>query len=91
MSKKTNPRKKPLSQADIKKAKNLIAAEMVENVWTLVFSVLRDKENATTEDLHRIWGEINDLSDSVLLGYVNMSDLKNVLKQEEGLVFTRGR
>ena len=88
---KINPRKKPVTQADIKKAKELIAAEMIENVWTLVFSVLRDKENATTEDLHRIWGEINDLSDSISQGYVSLSDLKNALKQEEGLVFTRGR
>ena len=89
--KKINPRKKPATQADIKKAIARVADEIEEDVWALVFTVLRDKENNTTEDLHRIWDEINNLADSVRQGYVSFSDLKDTLKQEEGLVFTRGR
>lgn len=88
---RTNPKNKVVTQADIKKIKQTIADEMLEISKVLFFTVLLDKEGMSSEDLHRILGEVNDLSDSILLGYVNISDLKNTLKQEQGLVFTRGR
>lgn len=84
--KKVNPRKKVVTQADLKKIKNEVADEMTEITWVIFFNVLRDKEGFTTEDLQRVWGEVSDLSDSIIKGYVSISDLKNVLKQEEGLV-----
>lgn len=85
--KKVNPNKKPVTQADLKKAKNEAVSEAIETAWAIFFTALRDKEGFTTEDLQRLWGEVNDLSDSIVQGYVNVADLKNVLKQEEGLVF----
>lgn len=85
--KKVNPRKKPVTQADLNKAKNAAISEAIEMAWSIMFTVLRDKEGFTTEDLQRTWGEVNNLSDSIVQGYVNVADLKNVLKQEEGLVF----
>lgn len=85
--KKVNPTKKHVTQADLKKAKNEAVSEAIEMTWAIFFTVLRDKEGFTTEDLQRIWGEVNDLSESIVQGYVNVADLKNVLKQEEGLVF----
>ncbi len=85
--KKVNPTKQPVTQADLKKAKNAAVSEAIETAWAIFFTVLRDKEGHKTEDLQRIWGHINDLSDSIVQGYVNVADLKNVLKQEEGLVF----
>lgn len=85
--KKVNPTKKPVTQADLKKAKNEAVSEAIEMTWAIFFTVLRDKEGYATEDLQRIWGEVNDLSESIVQGYVNVADLKNVLRQEEGLVF----
>lgn len=85
--KKVNPNKKLVTQADLNKAKNAAISEAIEMTWAIFFSVLRDKEGYTTEDLQRIWEEVNDLSDSIVQGYVNVADLKNVLKQEEGVVF----
>lgn len=85
--KKVNPNKKPVTQADLNKAKNAAVSEAIEMTWAIFFTVLRDKEGHKTEDLQRIWGHINDLSESIVQGYVNVADLKNVLKQEEGVVF----
>lgn len=85
--KKVNPRKKPVTQADLNKAKNAAISEAIEMTWAIFFNVLRDKEGYTTEDLQRTWSEVNNSSDSIVQGYVNVADLKNVLKQEEGLVF----
>lgn len=85
--KKVNPRKKPVTQADLNKAKNAAISEAIEMTWAIFFNVLRDKEGYTTEDLQRVWGEVNNLSDSIVQGYVNVADLKYILKQEEGVVF----
>lgn len=85
MKKKINPKKKPVTQADLKKAKNEAQSIAVEIAWTIIFSVLRDKEGFAEEDLRRVWNEVNSLSDSIVQGYVNISDLKNALKQEAGL------
>lgn len=85
--KKVNPNKKPVTQADLNKAKNAAISEAIEMTWAIFFNVLRDKEGFTTEDLKRVWDEVNDLSDSIVQGYVNVTDLKHVLKQEEGVVF----
>ena len=39
----------------------------------------------TVEELQRIWDKVNDVSDSVAKGYVNVSDLRNVLREEYGI------
>lgn len=83
--KKTNPRRIPVTQADINKAKREVTNKITEYVWSIVFTVLRDKEGYTTEDLRRVWSEIEDLTDSVAKGYCTVSDLKHILKIEEGI------
>lgn len=83
--KKVNPRKKPVTQADLKKAKDAAIDEAVGMVWAIFFTVLRDKEGFAFEDLQRVWNEVNDLSDSINQDYVNIADLKNVLKKEAGV------
>ena len=41
-----------------------------------------EKENADAEILHRVWDEVNDLSDSINQGYVTEADLRRVLREE---------
>lgn len=84
--KKVNPKRKPVSQADINRAKNEAVNEAVKIGWVIFFTVMRDKEGYSTEDLKRLWAEINDLADGIAQGYVNVADLSNVLKEEEGMV-----
>ena len=86
MKKKVNPRRRPVTQADINKAKNSAVEDACELAQTIVFSVLRDKEGFTNEDLRRVWDEVTSLSESIVQGYVSVADLKNVLKQEAGII-----
>ena len=88
MGKKTNPRRVPVTMADLNRAKAQARDEGTEAALVIIFSVLRDKENAENEDLKRVYDEVNDLSDSVIKGYTTIPDLKNVLKQEAGITFS---
>lgn len=85
MARKTNPRRRPMNQADVLKAKEDATSEAISYALALFFTVLADKEHAQNEDLMRIWNEINELSQSVIDGYVTIPDLINVLKQERGI------
>lgn len=85
MPKKTNPRRKPATQADIKRAKREAQDTVISLAMCLFLTVMKDKENASNEDLKRIWKEIEDLSDSVVQGYVDLNDLRTTLKEEYGI------
>lgn len=85
MAKKVNPRRRPATQADVVKAKQQAVDEAAKLAWTILFSVLWDKEGYTPEDMQRVWGEVDDLSDSIAKGYCNVSDLREVLRKEAGV------
>lgn len=80
--KKTNHRRRPATQADVKRAKREAQNEALSLSMVIFLTVMKDKEGATNEDLYRIWKEIEDLSDSVVQGYVDLWDLKTVLEKE---------
>jgi hypothetical protein len=86
MSKKTNPRNRPASQADIIKAKKQAQTQAINITWAIFFSVMRDKEGYGKKRLRRIWNEVNELSDSISKGYVNVKDLMRVLDEEAGIL-----
>lgn len=81
---KTNPRRKPATQADVKKAQERAQEDAVRLAWSIFFTVLRDKEGCTLEDMRRIWAEINDLSDSIAKKYCTVADLRTILREEAG-------
>lgn len=82
MSRKTNPRRKPATQADVKRAKDKATSDACRACMAIFFTVLLDKERADKETLQRVWGEVESLSDSVAKGYVSISDLMRVLHDE---------
>jgi hypothetical protein len=84
--KKTNPRRKPASQADVDRAKRLAVQEATRYAWAIVFTVLMDKEHATPEILQRVWNEVESLSDEVAEGRVSVPDLIQTLKEESGVI-----
>lgn len=83
--KRTNPNRIPVSKADLKRASERATNDSIDHAWAIFFSVLRDKENLSNEYLRRIWNGVEELSDSVGKGYVNVADLKNTLKEEAGI------
>ena len=50
---------------------------------------MKDKEGATSEDVNRIWKEIEYMSDSVAKGYVKLEDIQQSLLEEDGINLTR--
>ena len=84
MKKKVNPRRRPATQADVQRAKQKVREEAIKLAWSILFTVLRDKEGYDLEGLQRVWKEVDDLSDSIAKGYCTVTDLRDVLKQEIG-------
>ena len=84
MKKKVNPRRRPATQADVQRAKQKGQEEAVKLAWSILFTVLRDKEGYDLDGLQRVWKEVDDLSDSIAKGYCTVTDLRDVLKQEIG-------
>lgn len=85
MSKKTNPRSRPANQADIIKAKKQAQTQAINITWAIFFSVMRDKEGYGKKRLRRVWNAVNELSDSISKGYVNVKDLMKALADEAGI------
>lgn len=85
MRKKTNPRSRPASQADIIKAKKQAQTQAMNITWAIFFSVMRDKEGYGKKRLRRVWNGVNELSDSISKGYVNVKDLMKTLADEAGI------
>jgi hypothetical protein len=82
MRTKTNPRRRPATQADVERARDEAVRETVRFCMVVFFTVLLDKFAASKDDLQRVWDEVNDLSDSVKKKYVSLKDLKTVLVEE---------
>lgn len=80
--KKTNPRRRPATQADVERARDTAVKDAVRASMAIFFTVLLDKEQADKEILQRVWKEVNDLSESIKLGYVSLPDLKRTLREE---------
>ena len=80
--KKVNPRRRPLTHADLKRAKEDAVTTAVKKSWAIMFTVLRDKEGMETSELSRIMAEVLDLADSVDRGYCTISDLRDILRVE---------
>jgi hypothetical protein len=84
MSRKVNPNRRPATQADVNKAKRQAQEEAVKLAWSILFTVLRDKEGYDLDGLQRVWNEVDELSESIAKGYCTVADLRDVLKREIG-------
>ena len=82
MKKKINPKRKPATLADVNKAKKQAQDDALNLAMCIFLTVLLDKENADKEIIKRVWGEVNELSDSIAKGYVNIYDLRKTLSEE---------
>ena len=85
MNKKVNPRRRPATQADVRKAKKEAQTLAIDACWGILFSVMRDKEGYGQKRLRRLWDEVNYLSESVSSGRVNIRDLAETLRDEAGI------
>ena len=80
--KKTNPRNRPATQADVEKAKKQSTDEAVSLAMTIFLTVLKDKNGFSNEELQDTWENVENLSASIRDGYVSVYDLRTVLREE---------
>lgn len=77
--KKINPRRKPLSEADVVK----IQDNAIHLAFAIFLTVLKDKFSFSNDDVIRAWKEADKLSEEVLRdGLVKLKDLVDMLRDE---------
>lgn len=82
MSKKTNPRRRPATEADVKRAKAQATDEAMRTILYMVLYVLVDKHDATPEEIAQIAAEVNYVADSINKGYLRWEDIMHMLEDE---------
>lgn len=85
--KKVNPRKKPVSAADIEKAKKIAMNNALTLVEAIVFTVLVDKYGLE-DQVFNVWKDSQKLSEEIIEGRVSVNDLITVLKEEYNIELT---
>ena len=85
MSGKVNPRRRPATQADVNRAEQRATNDALETSASIFLTILCDKEGADAETIQRVWQEMQELSQSIIDGYVSVSDLKDTLSNEYGV------
>lgn len=77
--KKINPRRRPLSEADVIR----IQDNAVHLAFAIFLTVLKDKFGFSNDEIVRAWYEADKLSEEVLKdGLVKLKDLVDMLRDE---------
>lgn len=79
---KTNPKKIPRTEADVRKAFEEGVNCGVYNASAIFLTVLLDHHGFTQEQVTKVWENICKLSEEVGEGMVSVADLKHVLLTE---------
>ena len=90
MPKKINPRRRPATLADVKRAKDKATDDAIKLVVYMVMYVLIDKHGAPKEDIQQLGEEINYVADSIAKGYIKCEDIRRMLEEEYGFVWECG-
>ena len=85
MSGKVNPRRRPATMADVNRAVEQATNDALAASAAIFLTVLCDKESADAEVIQRVWQEMQELSQSIIDGYVSVADLKDTLRKEYGV------
>lgn len=84
MKKGVNPRRRPVTEADIIRAKAQATEEAVHMASAIFLTVLCDKFGGA-EYMVDIWKEVNKLSEEIIEKRVSVPDLTRVLRDEYGI------
>ena len=83
--KKINPRRRPATQADVKKAKEEAICKAIVLAKALTFTALLDAGYIRPEDVKPGWEKTQYLADSVKKGYCSIQDMYDTLIAEYGV------
>ena len=83
--KKVNPRRRPATEADVKRAKASASDEAVKLAIAIFLTVLCDDFNFDKDQLQLAWERMDKLSESIKEHRVSAWDLVKVLREEYGI------
>ena len=83
--KKVNPRRRPATEADVKRAKASASDEAVKLAIAIFLTVLCDDFNFDKDQLQLAWERMDKLSEEIKEHRVSAWDLVEVLKEEYGI------
>ena len=83
--KKVNPRRKPATQMDVKKAKENAVDQAIILTKVLMLTALLDAELIAPENVKFAWDRTKTLAENVLKGYCTIQDMYNVLIDDYGV------
>lgn len=81
---KINPRRRPATEEDVKRAWDRGVLDGVSNACVILLTVLADKFDGG-DYIKSIWTEVNKLSEEIKEKRVSISDLRMVLFDEYGI------
>ena len=84
-NKKINPRRRPATQADVKKAKEEAVCKAIVLTKALTFTALLDEGIIKPEDVKRGWEKTKYLADSTKRGYISIQDMYDTLISDYGV------
>lgn len=80
--KKVNPRKRPLSEADVVRSQD----NAVHLAFAIFLTVLFDYHGFSKDQIQEVWHQSDKLSQEITEGRINIRDLVGVLKEEYGVI-----
>ena len=78
---KINPRKKPVTQYEVKKQTD----KAIRLAIAIIISTVAETERFSFEEMQELWDKVNYKSDSISRGYVKMEDIVQTLEEEYGI------
>lgn len=85
MVKKVNPRRRPASEADVKKAMESGYVFGFQYTVTLAMYVLKEKHDAPDADIQQFFREMEIEVEDIAKGFSNYVDVKNYVRDELGI------
>jgi len=85
MSKRINPRRRPATAADVKRAKDDAMGQATRLAMAIFLTVLVDKFSGA-DHIKDVWDEVVKLSEEIIEGRVSVSDLADVLDKEYDII-----
>lgn len=83
--KKVNPRRRPATEADVRRAKDEAICKAIVLAKVLTFTALLDLDIIKPEQVKPAWAKTNYLADSANKGYCSIQDMYNTLIEEYGI------
>lgn len=84
-AKKVNPRRKPVSEADLNRAKATASDQAVKLAIAIFLTVLKDRFDFDNDQIKEAWKAMDKLSEEVAEHRISAWDLINVLLEEYGV------